>query len=218
MLGYKGFDKNFQCRGFQYAVGQTYHFDGKIKVCECGFHFHTNPLGVFEFYPPTNSRFALVEATGNIKVDDFDPSKQCTDEITIVKELSLEELIAHTGRIISNLQNTPRSVAVDAFSYSTACTTEPESAAINYGRHSIAVAGGDASAAYVTNKNSIAVATSLHSKAKGAIGCWLVLAEWNDYGIADVQVFKVDGVKIKPDTFYSLKDGLPVEVNQLLGG
>lgn len=213
MLGYKGFDKKFQCRGFQYEVGKTFTFDGEIKVCECGFHFHTNPLGVFEFYPPTNSRFALVEATGNIKVDDFNPSKQCTDEITIVKELSLEELLAHTGRIISNLQNTPHSVAVDANSYSTACTTAPESAAINYGRHSIAVAGDSCSVAIVTADNSIAVATGRGSIAKGALGCWLVLAEWDNDGIADVQVFKVDGVKIKPDTFYSLKDGLPVEVD-----
>lgn len=213
MLGYKGFDKNFQCRGFQYAVGKTYQFDGEIKVCECGFHFFTRSLGVFEFYPPLNSRFALVEATGNIDSDNFNTSKKCTDELTIVKELSLEELIDHTGEIISPLIDAYRSVAIDGFPYSTACTTAPDSVAINRGKHSIAVAGGNASAAYVTGKNSVAVATSLHSKAKGAIDCWLVLAEWDDMHITDVKAFFVDGKIIKPDTYYTLKDGKPVEVS-----
>lgn len=210
MIGYKGFDKNFQCRGFQYEVGKTFTFDGEIKVCKCGFHFHTNPLDVCTFYPPIGSRFALVNATGNIDVDDIDPSKQCTDEITIVRELSLDELIAEADEL-TNLKGNYRSVAVDAYPYSTACTTAIASAAINYGRHSIAVAGGKESAAYVTADNSIAVATGRGSIAKGALGCWLVLAEWDNGHITDVQAIKVDGVKIKPDTFYVLKDGLPIE-------
>lgn len=34
VTAYKGFDSNWQCRGFQYAVGQTYTMDGPIKACE----------------------------------------------------------------------------------------------------------------------------------------------------------------------------------------
>lgn len=37
--GYKGFDKNLQCRGFQYKVGETFEEKGTIKACESGFHF-----------------------------------------------------------------------------------------------------------------------------------------------------------------------------------
>lgn len=213
MLGYKGFDNNFQCRGFQYEVGQTYHHDGEIKVCGRGFHFCTKPSAVFEFYPPTNSRFAVVEATGNIDSDKLEPSKKCTDEITIVKELSLDELIAHDSNSLVDLQDNHNSVAISDFLFSTACTLSSECVAINRGSSAIAVAGGRYSAAYVTGNNSIAVATGKSSKAKGAIGCWLVLAEWDDWDIADVQVFFVDGKIIKPDTFYTLKDGKPVEVS-----
>lgn len=50
------------------------------------------------------------------------------------------------------------------------------------------------------------------SKAKGSIGCFIVLAEWKKfedetYHIVNVKSAKVDGTKIKPDTFYKLVNG-----------
>jgi len=30
MIGYKAFDENLQCRGFQYEVGKEYEIDGEI--------------------------------------------------------------------------------------------------------------------------------------------------------------------------------------------
>ncbi len=55
------------------------------------------------------------------------------------------------------------------------------------------------------------------SKAKGALGCWIALAEWEDrgqeYGIRDVQCARVDGEVIKADTFYKLVDGAFVEAD-----
>ena len=44
--GYKGFDKDLQCRGFQYKVGETFEEKGTIKACESGFHFCENPFNV----------------------------------------------------------------------------------------------------------------------------------------------------------------------------
>ena len=38
MKGYKGFDKDLSCRGFQYEIGKTYECEGKITLCENGFH------------------------------------------------------------------------------------------------------------------------------------------------------------------------------------
>jgi hypothetical protein len=60
------------------------------------------------------------------------------------------------------------------------------------------------------------MALGFQSKARGALGCWIVLAEWaleddGDWHIIDVQSAKVDGEKIKADTFYRLENGKFVE-------
>jgi len=69
----------------------------------------------------------------------------------------------------------------------------------------------------VEGKESIAIVTGKSSKAKGALGCWIVLTErddWNGetYPIKEVRAFKVDGAEIKADTYYMLVEGKPVEV------
>ena len=201
MIGYKGFDENFCCKGMQYKVGETYRVDGELKICEHGLHFCDEPLGVFAFYPPSGSRYALVEAAGEI-VKDKNAHKFCTGKLKIVKELSLDELIG----VVSEKLSVP-----NTDNYSAATATGNYSVASNAGCSSAATNAGNYSAATATGKESVAVVTGKDSKAKGAPGCWIVLTE-RDYEmhILDIKAFKVDGEKIKPDTFYTLKDGVPV--------
>ena len=232
MIGYKGFDQNFCCHGFQYEIGKTYRCDSEIKICESGFHFCDTPLAVFEFYPPT-SRFALVEATGQI-LDDSG-HKFCTNEIHIIKELSLGELInsvskqntntgdcsaatntgnhsvaTNTGDCSAATNTGDHSAATNTGDCSAATNTGYHSAATNTGDHSAAINTGYHSAATVTGQNSIAFATGYMSKAKGTINCWLVLCEYQNAKLVDVRAFKVDGKVILPDVFYTLKEGKPV--------
>ena len=49
--GYKGFDKDMECRGFQYEVGKEYSTD-KAIACTTGFHLCEKPFDVFQYYPP----------------------------------------------------------------------------------------------------------------------------------------------------------------------
>ena len=101
-----------------------------------------------------------------------------------------------------------KSTAATSGEYSTAATSGYKSTAATSGDFSTAATSGDKSTAVVEGKESIALAGGLKSKAKGALGCWLVLAERDDEGhILGVKAVKVDGVHIKPDTFYILKDG-----------
>ncbi len=105
-----------------------------------------------------------------------------------------------------------QSAATNTGDQSAATNTGYQSAATNTGNWSAATNTGDRSAASVEGKDSIAIAFGAKSKAKGALGCYIVLAEWtkNDNGereLKTVKCHKVDGETIKPDTWYMLEDG-----------
>ena len=92
ITSYKGFDKNMQCRGFQYEVGKEYEMDGEIKCCNRGFHACKSPLEVWDYYDMLNSRYAEVEQTG--KIDEEEKStKVCSSHIKIKAELKLADII-----------------------------------------------------------------------------------------------------------------------------
>ena len=105
-----------------------------------------------------------------------------------------------------------RSAATNTGYQSAATNTGNQSAATNTGNQSAATNTGYRSAAEVTGKESIAIVTGKDSKAKGSIGCWIVLTErgeWdgNVYPIKEVKAVRVDGEIIKPDTYYKLING-----------
>ena len=109
------------------------------------------------------------------------------------------------------------SAAINTGDWSVATNMGDWSVATNTGYQSAAINTGKASVATVEGEESIAIATGIKSRAKGSLGCYIVLAEWYrdefaSWHIKHVQSAKVDGVKIKADTFYTLKNGEFVEV------
>ena len=113
MKGYKGFDSNLCCRGFQYEVGKTYEMKEPPIVCKQGFHFAGGVSTVEEYYPLINycelynddtiyrrvmpyfsgNRYCEIEAIGEIAKEAFGASpKLATNKIRIVRELSKEEV------------------------------------------------------------------------------------------------------------------------------
>ena len=92
ITSYKGFDKNMQCRGFQYEVGKEYEMDGEIKCCNRGFHACKSPLEVWDYYDMLNSRFAEVEQSGKIDEEEMS-TKICSSRIKIKAELKLADII-----------------------------------------------------------------------------------------------------------------------------
>ena len=123
----------------------------------------------------------------------------------------------NTGNYSAATNTGEYSAATNTGNRSAATNTGDQSAATNTGNYSAATNTGDRSAAIVEGKESIALATGINSKAKGKIGCFIVLAEWKEinyeYHIVDVKSAKVDGENIKEDTFYTLKDGKFVEAD-----
>lgn len=92
IIAYKGFDKDFKCRGFQYEVGKTYKMDSDVKRCSRGFHACESPMEVFDHYDMLSSRFAEVEQSGKIDKED-DSTKVCSSRIKIKAELKLANII-----------------------------------------------------------------------------------------------------------------------------
>ena len=88
--GFKAFDGNFRCRGFQYKAGETAKHDGTVRVNYSGLHYFYWPLSVLDCYFPPDAKFAEVEAVGIVE---HDTDQSCTAELRIAKELSLKDLI-----------------------------------------------------------------------------------------------------------------------------
>ena len=224
IIGYKGFDKDFKCRGFQYEVGKTFEHEGNVSCCNSGFHFCENPFDVFGYYPPSDSRYCSVEGSG--KSDNYNgDSKVSVSKLHISAEIGLKGIIDAGIKFIfdkvnwkddKNTNTGDYSAATNTGDYSAATNTGDYSAATNTGDCSAATNTGNRSAACVEGKDSIAIVTGIEGKAKGSLGCWLVLTErgdWNGetYPIIEVKAFKVDGVSIKENTYYQLINGNPVE-------
>ena len=118
----------------------------------------------------------------------------------------------NTGHWSAATNTGDRSAATNTGGQSAATNTGYQSAATNTGDWSTAANTGDESTAKVSGKESIAIVTGRNSKAAGSLGCWLVLTEREDNRhICSVQAAFVDGEKIKPDTFYKIKNGKIIE-------
>jgi hypothetical protein len=92
MKGYKGFDKDLKCKGFQYEVGKTYECEGKITLCVNGFHFCKEPKQIYGYYADLPAcRYCEIEASGEIIEGD---GKCVCSEIKIVREIPLQEFLS----------------------------------------------------------------------------------------------------------------------------
>ena len=93
MEGYKVFEPDWTCRGFQYEVGKTFEEDVTPSCCNRGFHFCKELKDCFNYYTfnPDN-KVAKVIALGEID-EESDDSKCCTNKIQIVEEISWEDVL-----------------------------------------------------------------------------------------------------------------------------
>ena len=87
MIGYKAFNNDLTCRGFQYEVGHTYSMDESPIPCERGFHFCKSIAETYDFYPTSDdTRICKIEALGEVQTDD--DRKYCTNIIKIIEEIT----------------------------------------------------------------------------------------------------------------------------------
>ena len=106
------------------------------------------------------------------------------------------------------------SSAATSGDWSSAATSGYKSSAATSGNGSSAATSGEESSAAVSHKNAVAVACGKNAKAKGTIGSYIVLTEWNDDAneLLTAKLYRVDGEKVKDDTWYILRNGELKEV------
>ena len=209
IIAYKAMDKNMQCRGKQYEVGKTYHED-KADCCHAGMHACENPLDVLHYYPLKDSpRFFEVECGGNVDKSGEDSKLACT-ELTVKGEVNFAGLVKATVNAVFN-----RVKGKEPFSSgnsSTAGSSGDYSTAGSSGDYSTAAATGAYCSAKADGKDSIAVVNGACGKACGALGCYLVLTEYDDDGhMICAKMARVDGSAIRESVYYTLKNGEFVE-------
>ena len=242
ITSYKGFDKNMQCRGFQYEVGKEYEMDGEINCCNRGFHACKSPMEVWDYYDMLNSRYAEVEQSGKIDEEE-NSTKVCSSRIKIKAELKLADIINIGVEWLKDITS-PSKVKADgalndngdrrkqigssgdyaqigSSGYSAQIGSSGYSAKIgSSGDYAKIGSSGYSAQIDSTGEDSVIMCAGNSSIAKAKVDSWITLAEWkwSDEKKRDVpacvKTEYVDGENIKSDTWYQLKNGKFVEVNE----
>ncbi|EDM4246267.1 hypothetical protein CST02_06860 [Salmonella enterica subsp. enterica serovar Kentucky] len=174
IVTFKGFNKDLTCRDFQFAIGETFHHDGKVEACGSGFHACECPFDVFSYYPPAESRYAETISFGVIDREEEGDTKIASASITIKSELTLPQFIQRGiewiwSKIDKSLEQQImtgyQSAATNTGNRSAATNTGYRSAATNTGDWSAATNTGDWSAATNTGYQSAATNTGNRSAA-----------------------------------------------------
>ena len=242
ITSYKGFDKNMQCRGFQYEVGKEYEMDGEIKCCNRGFHACKSPIEVWNYYDMLDSRYAEVEQSGKIEEEE-NSTKVCSSHIKIKAELKLADIInigvewlkditspskVKKNSVLNDNGDRRKQIGssggyakIGSSGYYAKIGSSGYSAKIGSSGYSAKIgSSGDSAKIDSTGDDSVIMCAGNNSKAKAKLGSWITLAEWewSDEKKRNVPVCVkteyVDGENIKADTWYQLKNGKFVEVDE----
>ena len=219
MKAYKGFDKNLECRGYQYQIGGEYTEDS-AELCKKGFHACELPHDVFNYYAPAESRFCEVDLDATDEQNSED-SKRVGARIKIGAEISVFEIAKISVKAFFDRMQFTEKIAASNTNNAGDCgaANAGDCGAANAGYRGAANAG-NCGAAVVRDggkakvgKGGVAVGLGKEAMASGAIGAVLVLTERDDYyNIVNAAAVIVDGEKIKANTYYTIKNGEIEEV------
>ena len=144
-----------------------------------------------------------------------------TGDRSVASNTGYSSVASNTGYSSVASNTGYRSVASNTGDRSVASNTGDRSVASNTGYSSVASNTGYRSVASNTGEFGIAASLGINGQAKGGLGTWLVLAEWEDtkghgfymdYVVKTVKTVRVDGKKVKADTLYQLINGKIIEI------
>jgi len=159
--GFKGYDKDLKCRGFQYEIGKEY-IEKSAKLCSKGFHFCLNPLDIFNYYEPATSRFTEVEAE-DVTEETSDDSKRVSKKLKIGGEISLHNVCELGAKFILEKVDFTNAPSTNTGYRSASTNTGYRSASTNTGDCSASTNTGDCSASTNTGDCSASTNTGYRS-------------------------------------------------------
>ncbi len=177
VITYKGFDKSFACRSHQYEIGKTYTHPKHVAVCQSGFHACEYPLDVFNYYSPSNSRFAIVKQSG-IMQRHSDDSKIASSVLTVRQEVSIPEFVKLTLEYIHTQCTASKPV------YNIINTTYIRGVASNLNTYGVVNNSGRHGAAISTNRYGAAFSSTDRFGVACNTGDHGIASNISDYGIA----------------------------------
>ena len=215
MFGYKGFDKNLKCRGFQYEIGKTFKEDVELKCCERGFHFCELPLDVLNYYdysPINGSRFAKVEALGTI---DKREDKVATNKLRVDSELAFWDLFKLQFKLVfEKVETSTTKVSTSGDeAHSSTSGYKAHSSTSGYKAHS-STSGYEAHSS-TSGDEAISSSLGLKARVKANKG-WIIVVDWQqdknyNWYINEIYHSKVGGkildTEIKSNTWYWFENG-----------
>ena len=206
MKAYKGMDKHMRCRDYQFEIGKTYE-EPEAVLCKRGFHACLEPLDVFRYYAPATSRYFEVELDGVTDQSEGD-SKIAARKITILRELTIDDIIDAKQSIKQSTMGGDGSAMRGG--YGSAMQGGYGSAM--RGGDGSAMQGGDGSAmqggygSAMQGGYGSAMRGGYAAKVRGGMWSVLALERWIGGKFKGVACGVVDGVSLKPDTWYHLNE------------
>lgn len=192
MKAYKGFNRDMTCRGYQFIEGKTYEHEGDVQLCESGFHACEDPMDCLRYYDPCTSVYHEVDLDG-VSDERKEDTKVVGKKIRIGARMSVKDIVK---------------ASID---YGFASCKDAKDGDYASWDGSSQAASGDGSRQETTGKNCVMMAAGNRGRAKGKIGSWIVLTEWEN-GVPNVVARRIDGVEVKEDVWYTLKNGKFAEV------
>ena len=240
MKGYKGFNKGLVCRGKQYAENTVFE-EEKANMCESGMHFCDNPIDVLDYYGFVNengelNEFAEVESLGETLHRE---NKYCTTKLKVVAKFSFsgfvkacvdfilektslenEEVEDENNGYHAQIGSSGNHAQIGSSGDSARIGSSGNHARIgSSGYHARIGSSGNHARIGSSGEDSVICCSGHGSAVKAKKGSWITLSEWEYDEKKErnvpvcVKTERVDGEKIKEDTFYKLENGEFVEVN-----
>ena len=213
MKAYKGFNKDFTCRGFQFEEGKEYEEEEAV-LCEKGFHACTNPLDVLNYYNDVEGKYCEVE------LDEVSNDKKENDSKICGKRIKINAEIGFVGLFKMGIEWLKEQTIFSKNDTKELEKSSGDDAKIGSSGYGAKIgSSGDGAKIGSSGKNSVVMCAGNNSIAKAKIGSWITLAEWGrddngDWIPINVVTKRVDGVEIKEDTYYKLVNGVFTEVDR----